>query len=310
MDGRKFGTAAGIVLPVAAIAAVVAWHWPEGDRIRIDAVKAPEASAADAAPLRFVVGSMVSPRASFEHYRELLDLLGGNLGRPVEMVLRKSYRETNEMLRTGEADAGWICTGAFASMDPDNAPRLLASPVTGGAPQYQSFIIVRADAGIVRLEDLRGRSFAYVDPLSLTGRAWVVSRLAQDHIRDRDFFRTIAYSGSHDRSIEMVADGTVDGACVDSLVFQGLATLAPERMSSLRVIDRSPPFPSPPLVASPHMPHSESDRLAAVLTSIHRLPEGTQILQDLGLERLDPPDPAAYDEVRRVLLAAGTGEAP
>jgi len=41
---------------------------------------------------------MVSPKETFVHYRELFEYIGRKIGRPVEMIQRKTYLEINQLL--------------------------------------------------------------------------------------------------------------------------------------------------------------------------------------------------------------------
>ncbi|UCG11591.1 MAG: PhnD/SsuA/transferrin family substrate-binding protein [Deltaproteobacteria bacterium] len=64
--------------------------------------------------LRVAVAAMISPRETFFNYRQLLEYIGGHLSQDIELVQRKTYREINELLRKGEIDLAFICSGPYA----------------------------------------------------------------------------------------------------------------------------------------------------------------------------------------------------
>jgi ABC transporter, phosphonate, periplasmic substrate-binding protein len=105
-------------------------------------------------------------------YRFLADRIGHRLGRPVELVVGRSIDE----FERGEADLGVICGLPYvwladqhpAPVEPLAAP-VLAGTRYGGRPVYFSDVIVRHDSPILRLEELRGRSWAYNEPASHSG---------------------------------------------------------------------------------------------------------------------------------------------
>jgi phosphonate transport system substrate-binding protein len=99
---------------------------------------------------------------------------------------------------------------------------LLAAPQVGGETVYYSYIIVPADSDIQSFADFRGRSFAFTDPLSKTGKLSTVHLLWQQDETPESYFAETFYTFSHDNSIRAVADGLVDGAAVDSLVYDYL----------------------------------------------------------------------------------------
>lgn len=294
---------AGVLLPFALIVVVIAWHWPsDRDLSPQDGDAFPGGTAV---PLRFVIGSMVSPVTTEHLYGGLLRLVGERLGMPVVMLQRRGYAESNAMLDRGEADAGWICTGAYATLARKGDWLVLAAPVQGHQAEYHSVVIVRANAPFQGFEDLRGRSFALVDPLSLSGRAWVLWELRRRDQDPRRFFREVRYSGSHDRSIEWVLEGEVDAAAVDSLIVEHLRRTRPKEMEELRVLLASEAFPSPPIVASGSLPAGLQHRLQDILTTLHQEPEGIEILEGLGIRGFRAVDPEAYRQVSEIMAVAG-----
>jgi len=292
----RLAVAMGVLLPLLGIGTVLWWHWPRPEDAIEDRVPGSDGGLPDH-PLRFVIGSMVSPVSTLSTYQDLLDLIGRDLGIPVTMVQRRSYQESNELLRQGQADAGWICTGAYGALAATTPLRLLAAPVAEEAPQYHAWVIVREDSPAHTLEDLRDRSFAFVDPLSLTGRAFLLMELRRRGLDPRRFFRMVRYSGSHDRSIDWVLDGAVEGATVDSLVVEQMRLSSPERISRLRVVLASEPFPAPPLVARAGLDPLIADRLEDTLTRLHERPETAAVLHRLGLRRFVKPGPSSYQAI-------------
>ncbi len=57
-------------------------------------------------PLRVSVAAVVSPRGTAESYQPLLDYLSEALDRPVELIQRRTYQETNDLIESGKLT--WI----------------------------------------------------------------------------------------------------------------------------------------------------------------------------------------------------------
>jgi len=120
-------------------------------------------------PLRFA--TFLAPNMQ-PVYQLLAERIGDRLGRPVELVVGTSF----DQFELGQADLGVICGLPYVwlaarrppPVEPLAAP-ILASPRYGGRSIYYSDVIVRHDRPISRVEELRGRSWAYNEPASHSG---------------------------------------------------------------------------------------------------------------------------------------------
>jgi len=251
-------------------------------------------------PLRVAVAAVISPKATFDTYSPLLDYLAKQLDRPVELLQRPTYAEINELLRTGQADVGFICGGAFVEGERDGYMELLVVPEIGGTTTYQALIVVAADSPYHSFEDLGGRRFAFTDPLSNSGRLYVQYRLAQMDETPESFFGESIYTYSHDNSIRAVTQGIVDGATVDSLVFDALLRSEPDLGRRLRAVERSRPFGIPPVVVHPDLDPALKAALQKALLNMHTDPQGRSALAVLYVDRFVSPTPAAYEDIRHM----------
>ena len=69
--------------------------------------------AQDGVPLRVAVAAVISPKGTVESYSSLIDYLSKKIGRPVELVQRRTYMEINNMVKSGEVDIAFVCTSAY-----------------------------------------------------------------------------------------------------------------------------------------------------------------------------------------------------
>jgi phosphonate transport system substrate-binding protein len=136
--------------------------------------EAAAAPAADAAPLRFgLTPVFLDERVRLlQRWREVLQAL---LGRPVEFVQRTTYGQVVDLLRTRQVDVAWLC--GYPYVLHQRELKLVCVPVWRGRAVYQSYLITDATGAHATLESLRGRSFAYSDPLSNSGWLYMQHRL-------------------------------------------------------------------------------------------------------------------------------------
>lgn len=250
--------------------------------------------------MRVAVAAVLSPEATFDTYGPLLDYLSVRLDRPVELLQRATYAEINELVRTGQADVAFVCGGAFVEGEREGYLELLAAPVVDGAMLYQSLLIVPAASPVQDLEGLRGRRFAFTDPLSNSGRLYIEYLLATRGEAPESFFGATIFTYSHDNSIQAVANGVVDGAAVDSLVYSALQEQDPTLMERVRVIHRSPPFGIPPVVIHPELDPQLKRALQRALLDLATDQNAAQILNRLGVDGFAAVEPDRYDEIRQM----------
>lgn len=134
------------------------------------ATKKPSQEQPLSASLRVAVGAMISPKETFGYYRQLIEYIGKKLGRPVDLVQRKTYGEINQLLGKGEIDLAFICSGPYAGSKEEYGFELIATPQVQGSHFYRSYLIVNVNQPYRKIEDLRGRVFAFTDPESNTGK--------------------------------------------------------------------------------------------------------------------------------------------
>jgi phosphonate transport system substrate-binding protein len=122
-------------------------------------------------PLRVAVAAVISPKGTVESYSDLVNYLGGKTGRPIELVQRRTYMEVNDLLENGEVDLAFVCTSAYIAGQQDFGMELLAAPQVNGETVYHSYLIVPFSSPAHDIADMKGKVFAFTDPISLTGRA-------------------------------------------------------------------------------------------------------------------------------------------
>jgi len=248
--------------------------------------------------LRVAVGGMITPREGFGYYRQFLDYMGEKLDNKVDYVDREDYAEINALLKSGKVDVAFVCGGPYVDGHGSFGMELLVAPQVHNNTVYYSYIIVSQDSPLKSFQDLRGKSFAFTDPLSNTGKlvpTYMLARLGQTPKR---FFSKTQYTRAHDSSIKAVAEKLVDGAAVDSLIWEFDNSRNPEFTSKTRIIERSPAFAIPPVVVRPGMDPELKERIRAVFLNAHNDAKGREILRHMMIDKFVKIDDRAYDSIR------------
>jgi phosphonate transport system substrate-binding protein len=267
--------------------------------------------------LRFVTYlSPGIPRAFFEAVVEhVRRTLGRRASLSVETRVSGPMRGGDDPFSKGEADIGFVCAPSFFWLrEMENPPVELfpTAPVfsdvrSPGQPVYFSEVVVPCESPARSFLDLRGRSWAYNDPCSLSGYYNVLKKLGEMG-EDERFFDRVSCSGSHLNSMEMIIRGEVDAAAIDSNVLRIKLRSSPELREQLRVLESWGPFPIQPVVVRSALPLELKARLRAVLLTIERGSGTPTALTKFGLERFAPitckhyaPEEQALRECERAL---------
>ena len=263
----------------------------------------PQSKPGDQKILRVAVAAMISPKETFIYYREMLDYLGRHSGHSIQLIQRKTYDEVNALFPKGEVDLAFICTGPYAASRDKYGFEALATPQVRGQPFYQSYLIVPKDSPHQKLEDLKGRVFAFTDPDSNTGAMVPRFWLAEVGETPESFFSRTIFTYSHDNSIMAVAKGMVDAAAVDGHQWEYFERFSPAYTSKTRVIRKSQPFGGPPLVASGRLKDDVRSKIRELMLSMHTDPEGKRILDNLLIDRFVAPQEEWYQSVGAMIAA-------
>ncbi len=272
----------------------------EAEKISLKEVETQPAPTLKKDGLKIAVSAMISPKETFKYYREILDYISVKMGMPVELIQRDTYAEVNNLVRDDNIHAAFVCTGAYIDGDREFGMELLVAPEAYGEPYYYSYIIVHKDSNATKFEDLRGKKFAFTDPISNTGKLSPTFMLAKMNETPESFFAEYIYTFSHDKSIEAVVKKLVDGASVDSLIWDYTNVTNPEFTSRTRLIQKSPPYGIPPVVVPGGLAPEIKETLRDVLLNMHLDKEGKSILDNVKIDRFIIIENSAYDYVREM----------
>jgi phosphonate transport system substrate-binding protein len=255
----------------------------------------------EAVALRVAVAAVISPKGTVESYSPFLSYLEKKLNRPIELVQRRTYLEVNDLIEHGEVDLAFVCTSAYIQGHDSFGMELLVAPQVGGKTTYKSYLIVPTSSNAQNMDDLRGKVFAFTDPISLSGRVYPTYLVQQLGLTPEGFFARTFYTYSHDEAIRAVASGVADGAAVDSLVYDYAVARDPSLAGKVKVIQRSPDFGIPPVVVSPFTRPQVRAELQSLLLEMVNDPTASEALASIGVERFVLIDDSAYDSVRALV---------
>lgn len=239
-----------------------------------------------------------------EHYLEVnqqwISYVGEKLGRQTVMVQRRSYKEISDLLQRGQVDVAFVCGLPYVIDHEKFGLELLVAPLVYDEPVYYSYVIVPRDSPVERFDQLRGKRYAFSDPLSNSGHLVPRYMLARMGEAPDGFFRRAIFTYSHSANVEAVAVKLVDGASVDSYVYDYLAATNPALTSRTKVIHRSPPHGITPVVIRKDINGRLKERIRTAFVEMDKDPRGREILKAMMIRRFVAVPDSLFNSIREM----------
>jgi phosphonate transport system substrate-binding protein len=239
---------------------------------------------------------------------EFGQVLGKLVGVPVRVTVASDYAAVIEALRNHTADLAFVHPGGYVLASREAKAKIVAKNLWHGKSSFTSRIYVRRDAGIKTVEDLRGKTIAFVDPASSSGYIYpMVLLIKRGLVTNRDpktFFKEVVFSGAHDASMRALLNGHVDAiASFDMAREQYLKD--PAERERLIFIAETEPIPEAGIAARDGLDPATFAKVRAALLQI-RGPAHAALLKRLyEIDGFDTAEDREYDPVRAAIELLG-----
>ena len=199
-------------------------------------------------------------------YRGLLqEAMSKAVGVKVTEINVADYNAVVEAMRTKHADIVYFGPVSYVQAAERSGAEAIVAPALFGDKSrsgYVSKIIVKAGSPVKTLADLRGRTFAFVDPASTSGNYVPTLELMkafpgmtnEDFHTNGKFFSSVSFSGKHQNGLQGVLAGDIDGAPIASDILAAEIAAGRAKESDFVVIHESPKIPSSPIAIRKDIP--------------------------------------------------------
>jgi phosphonate transport system substrate-binding protein len=149
-----------------------------------------------------------------DRYTPLANYLSKELGVKVTLRVANDYAAVIEGQRAGNIQIGFYGPASYsrAILTGVATEPVVVARHSNGLTGYYSVIYVRADSPYKKIEDLKGKKIALVDPNSTSGNAAPRYFLHAAGYDVDTYFGSNIFAGSHDNAVLALAQGTVDAA--------------------------------------------------------------------------------------------------
>jgi phosphonate transport system substrate-binding protein len=225
-------------------------------------------------------------------------------GVPLRAQVASDYAGVIEALRSRRVDLAFVHPVGYVLARREAGCEILVRDIWEGKTAYKARFYVRESSGIKSVEDLRGRTVAFVDPASSSGYIYpMVLLIKRGLVRDRDpktFFKDALFAGTHEAALRAVLQGRVDVATTFDLAPQ-VHLKEPALVSQLTAIAETPEIPEAGICARPGLPPAALQALKRALLGMKK-PEHAAALKGIyDIDGFAEARDADYDPVRDAL---------
>lgn len=240
----------------------------------------------------------------------LADDLSAVLGCEVEEIQASDYNAIIEALRTGKADMAYMGSQALAlGVERTNLEPIVMKAEDGDPEKaiYHSVLITSsANEDINSIEDIKGKTMAFVDPDSTSGNLVPTAEIIQafpdeDLNSDKlhtngDFFEAVSFSGSHQAGLQAVIKGDVDVVPISDQILASEIANGNAAEGDVKIIHESAAIPAEAVVVAEHVDQATRDKLVEFLTSYDNEQYFTDVIKVPGA-RFVECDMSDYEDI-------------
>jgi phosphonate transport system substrate-binding protein len=210
-----------------------------------------------------------------------------------------SYAAVVEAMCADRVDIGWVSPLAYILAREKCGADMTLVSVTRVGTQYWGVVVTRADSPIQKIEDLKGKRFAWVDPGSTSGYLFPRMILA-DHNMKPDDLGQQTFGGGHDKVGLAILNGQVDAGAMGKDSIPRLNSIYPNAEKELRIVEESPAIPNDGVAFRKGLPADIIKKTREALLRISAREDGKKLFEEaIGTQGVAETTDAAYEPVRK-----------
>ncbi len=239
-----------------------------------------------------------------ERYQPLLDWMKEKTGKSIEFYAPTSYNGVIEAMRSDFVDIAGF--GAFsyilAHQKADAQVFSMRIDSRTGEQGYYSYMVTKSDSGIESVEDLEGKTFAFTDPGSTSGKLIPSYIFKKEGINTDEFLNRTIFAGGHQSAVLAVKRGQVDAAAVASTVYQRMANREEIDKDNVVIFRKSSLLPLAPQTYRGDLCDSlKQDIEEAYFTFAEEAPNADKLLEPMDATRFESAEDSDFDRIRDII---------
>lgn len=238
--------------------------------------------------------------------RVLEEYLEKKLKKRFEVIVPQSFVAVVESMGTERVDMAIMNSFGYILAHDKYQARARLMGMFKNRPEYWGQIIAKHD-GPKTLQELNGKTFAFVDPASTSGFLLAKKALHDNKIQLKEHI----FAGKHDSVVTMVYQGRVDaGATYHTLPDNGVpqdarklvATQYPDVWEKVKILKVTGPIPNDPVVFRKAFPKELENQIVQAMKEFIKTPKGQEAMMNLyHMDDLKEASDRDWDDLRKIL---------
>jgi phosphonate transport system substrate-binding protein len=260
-----------------------------------------------ATPQQLVMGFIPAENNDtlIKDFDPLRRLLEKRTGCRIKLITVTDYTAVIEAMKKKRVDIAWFGPLSYVLAEQEAGAEAFAagiSPKTGKS-SYRSIITVPGNSPARKLEDLKGKTFAFVDPASTSGGLiprYMIKKATG--LAPSEFFGKFIYAGSHDAAELAVKNKTVDGGVSDDVMYDRMIEKGLITKESNRIIAISDEIPGAPLAYRADLPENLKKIIKETVLNAHK---EIKVLGYGAPVRYEEKTPKDYEMIKNLVKGLG-----
>jgi phosphonate transport system substrate-binding protein len=237
---------------------------------------------------------------------QLAVYLSQQTGYKITSKVLLSYAAVTEGMTSNNVDIAWVGPLDYVKAHEINGAEAVTKSVRNGLPTYKAFIIVNNNSNIKSVADLKGKKFAFGDPLSTSSNLFPRYLMKKSGLNPDSDVKGTHISSQTQISVN-VCQGTVDAGAIydDARKNKGVETSCPGVMTKTSILATSDPIPGDPQMIRKNLNSGQKKKLKDALIALGTDSSMQKVLKDLyTIDSLAPAQDSDYDVVRAIVREA------
>ncbi len=242
-----------------------------------------------------------SPAEMYRRFEPLAQYLTTRLGKKVDLKVSVDFDSTISDIGKGITRICYMTPSTYIEARDKYGIEVIAKALRDGKPYHHTVIVAKEGGKVSKIEDIKGKSFAFGDARSTSSHIVPRAMLLEAGI-DLKGLSFYDYLGHHDDVARAILRGDFDaGGLMES-------TAVKFKDQGLKFIKFSFEIPEFNICVSKELSHEDREAVRdAIISLTDKTPEGTAVLKAISPEYTGFTGSADedYDKIREVMLKLG-----
>ncbi len=255
--------------------------------------------------IRVAVVPAQGAKTQQEQYGPLVAYLQWEAGFEAELVATSDYEQLVQLFGDKNVDLAYFGGVTFISAEQLHGAEALV--MRNIDTRFTSVFLVAQDAPYAEVKDLQHVHFAFGNKRSSS------SHLMPRHYLENLFslvpeedFASVTFAGAHDKAIELLIQGKVQAAVVNTQIYRSMLREGRVAANSLRVLWETPPYIGNVWAVHGELDEGIKNRLRNAFLGLDENNPGHQpILKSMDTQLFLPASNDDFDVLRRILENRG-----